>query len=682
MGYREYWNVGECRRPEGTYVNRSDGRVFIIERDGLGRQRRTVVGWSTCPDPADHGTERDTMRPNESFKRLYPLLWDEAFGKAARMPLQLGIGTFALTLAASWDNGLYACVTSAYGVERGNAIMDWCAYMIVDRSNAAQLFADRMSREVLFSERPHGDSWYANLFGHELTGDMHDEFRMLWLRAALGGEGAEVWLCIDGSNDDCQSADDDLAEFGRNKTGRRNKRMLGYITAVRATDGEPLTWFASPGGKVDCKAFQKIMVFLASYGVRVAGAIVDRGFCTPEVVRTLRRLGKDFVIMLPHDTLAFKSALKDLADEVRWEPKALVDGVGTFGASAESRIWAKHRDTAHVSLLFDGVSGAEASSRLIARAVSAMEAARAACEAGRRPKVEPSLKKIVVASSEDVEGEDGRTRTVWSVEYDYDAWSDALAAKGFWALATSTDMGARRAHELYRLRDSSEKVFATWKSQLGCDVARSWRAPAIESRMACCFIASVIRHRISAESRAEGHDTNRVIRKSDRVEVIQLKDGRYSLVRDVQGIVADVYARLGVTTETLEDLARDYNVRIMGPCHSQFRVLPGAPAPVLPGGGDGPDDEAAGDDEAPAADDADSPPPDGPDATDAEPTPAPSEPAPSEDAPTEPAEHEAAPATPPRRRPGRPRGSKDKKPRKRRSDAGIKRGPRKKKTDN
>ena len=48
--------------------------------------------------------------------------------------------------------------------------------------------------------------------------------------------------------------------------------------AVSSEDGRPVTWFLNNGGKVDAKAFEKMIRFLAAADIEVEGVILDRGF--------------------------------------------------------------------------------------------------------------------------------------------------------------------------------------------------------------------------------------------------------------------------------------------------------------------------------------------------------------------------------------------------------------------
>ena len=66
-----YWELHEIPRPSGSYINHSDGRVFLMTEDGLGKKKRKVIG---------RATSETMMHPNDLFRYLYPALWSEYYG--------------------------------------------------------------------------------------------------------------------------------------------------------------------------------------------------------------------------------------------------------------------------------------------------------------------------------------------------------------------------------------------------------------------------------------------------------------------------------------------------------------------------------------------------------------------------------------------------------------------------
>ena len=150
-----YWELHEIPRPSDSYINHSDGRVFLMAEDGLGKKKRKVIG---------RATSESTMHPNDLFRYLYPALWSEYYGDRDLPEHELHAGMYALSLGIGHSVNLYPILQDVYGPLYSNAIMDYAMYSIMDRTDTTQLFPDRMAREVLFSKEAYSDSWYSELF--------------------------------------------------------------------------------------------------------------------------------------------------------------------------------------------------------------------------------------------------------------------------------------------------------------------------------------------------------------------------------------------------------------------------------------------------------------------------------------------------------------------------------------
>lgn len=624
-----YWDKDEIAIPAEAYVNTYDGRVYVKQGDGRGGFRRVVIG---------RAASKTTMSPNENFRALFPAAWEAAYGTDDLIRLEVKVGTYALALGAGLKSGAYAVAQSAYGLDTGNALMDYAMFAMRRRSSATHLIEDDLADQVTFCPTVRSDSWYSDTF-RALTEEQHLAFRVSWLERCRELGVTRVWISIDGSNSDCSAHKSELSEPGKNKSHDRSKNMFSYIEAVSAADGRPVTYFVNPGGVVDCKAFQEIFAFLMMYGMEVDGVILDRGFCTHDVIRTLRELHVEFVVALPHDTVGYKEAFAAHAEGIRWDMEDVVDADCTFGVTHEGRIWGAHKDTAFINLYFDGVSAALQCAKLIRKICAAMDKAQRALALGRQPAIEKGVRKFLALGRD----ESGR---VTSVEYDYEACNEALKAKGFFALASSSDMGARTAYDTYQLRDPSEKEFMILKSQEGLSAARTHFTSSIRSKLAVGFLASLLRYEIRTSCKALRLDTNQMLGKVGRIHLLRSGTGVYTPVRDYTNDELALLSALGVEGEDFVGIACDFNQRILNPIHSQKHRLPEKTPPHRQGRGrvKGSKNRKTLEREAEE-------------------------------------ERQRALGTyvePVKRKPGRPKGSKDTKPRKRRSDAGVKRGPRKK----
>lgn len=167
----------------------------------------------------------------------------------------------------------------------------------------------------------------------------------------------------------------------------------------------------------------------------------------------------------------------------------------------------------------------------------------------------------------------------------YEAWQQEADRKGFYAIASSDELSAAEIHSLYGLRDASEKQFSMLKSQLGSHVTRVQSRQSIESKLAVAFIASVIRTEILIACRKLELDVNQMIRHCDRCQLMLLPDGVYAFVDNLSARLKRFLEEFGVTPEILKRLSEETNDRLSNPMQSQIRRLPqGADAPKPPRG--------------------------------------------------------------------------------------------------
>lgn len=163
-----YWELHEIPRPENSYINHSDGRVFLMKDNGLGKMNRRVIG---------RATSETMMHPNDLYKYLYPEEWKLYYGDGKLPEHELHIGMYAAVLGIGYATNLYPVIQEIYGPLYGNAIMDYAMYSMMDQSDTTQLFQDYMSRQVLFSKEAYSDSWYSELFNKHMSEDASHQFR-------------------------------------------------------------------------------------------------------------------------------------------------------------------------------------------------------------------------------------------------------------------------------------------------------------------------------------------------------------------------------------------------------------------------------------------------------------------------------------------------------------------------
>ena len=112
------------------------------------------------------------------------------------------------------------------------------------------------------------------------------------------------------------------------------------------------------------------------------------------------------------------------------------------------------------------------------------------------------------------------------------------ALSGYFCIITSEKMTAKEALNLYKSRDTSEKLFRGDKSYLGDKSLRVYGDSAAESKIFIEFIALIIRNRIynalkdemkKLEKRPNFMTVPAALKELEKIEMVRLTDNRYRL---------------------------------------------------------------------------------------------------------------------------------------------------------
>ena len=442
-------------------------------------------------------------------------------------------------------------------------------FSIMYRSGVTQMFESIMDREVLFCDRLHGDSWYSDFFSRKITEDQHHMMRIRWVQELVKKGLKKVWLAIDGSNNDCEARRSFLAKYGFPKSHNKNKTIVGYMYAVDADTGKPVTYHVYEGSVPDCQSFQWMATFLGGFGIEIEGVILDRGFATEEVLKKIEKEQWKYVIMLPTDIYGHKKMLEEHAEEIRWKSKYVLEDETIFGISDTMRLFGNGDRTSDICLYFDGASGSIQSLRLIKQIQSAKRKAEKAIASGKRASIERGLRKYLT-----IEGE-GAERKVVS---HYSEWDKNMASRGFFSLAVSDGMDPSLANRIYRKRDTSEKQFCILKSQEGGSASRVHKTAGIYSKFAVLFIASIIRQEIEDTCKELELDTNPTIQSLDRIVLLYTAENQYEAVRNLTTDHKSVLGKYGIEQDDFYAYAIDFNKRSGSDARNPERRLPDSKA--------------------------------------------------------------------------------------------------------
>ena len=525
--------------PQGAH-RCSDNRVYIVLEKRYFKEFHYNKDDRAWLGKAVNDTQ---MHPNETYKMMYP----ESLKSVSHLNLPVYVkhtGMYAASLAVGERTGIYEDLVKSFGPRSANLIMDYATYSIITKSNVAKDFETEMADQMLFLGEPYSDSWINEQFNENINDNQIQAFKNAWLKRFNDTDLSNVWLCIDGSNDNCE-ANIDEAEHGKAKS-HKNIDIISFLYAVTET-GIPVTSQIYRGSRVDSQGIREMITLMEGLGIKPKGFILDRGFCDEGCIKLLKEENHGFVIMMKENTNGFRQLLEKHQNEIRLKWKYAI-GRGLFGTNDKVKLFKRSDLEADASIIWDGKNGVERINHLIDGLMETIQTAEKEIKEGIVPKIPEKYSAYMRMKPEGESPE---------LEIFHDVIQSEIEGKGFYGLISSKPMTAREANDIYDLRDCSEKQYSLMKTQLGDHVFRAHNMHRIAVREVIAFVASVIRHDIMRKclDAKPSIDTNTAIKELNLINMNLIGNTRYQVIHNQCKRQKEIMRLLGITAENLDYVA-------------------------------------------------------------------------------------------------------------------------------
>ena len=484
---------------------------YVIEapynrEKGYPEPKRTTIGHQV---PGS----RTKMNPTSQYKKVFPKKWEE-LTKEKVSPTIKKIGLFTLAQAVNMKTGIKDMLDEVYSPDAAGAIIEQALYSILFHSSVSSAFAQKMEDELLYSPAAYSDTYYTDLFTHKMSPEQEILFKSAWA-ASCRNEGAEeVWLCIDGSNDDCQSLGVDLAEKGMAKS-HRNTNIVSFTYAV-TTDGLPVYFDVYRGGLVDFKAMKSVIDHLSEAKFHVKGVILDRGYCNSDVLRYLRAHAIPYIVMVKGCPAQCTGMWESYGNTIKMNVDYLVEDTCLFAAQQKMNLYSSCDWEDYLTLYFDYQNGGERITALLKNLYKIRTKVLEQLRSGRDIVLEKKYENLLVIGKSD-EGEP-------QVSLNREKLQKEIDTKGLYSIVCSEPLTPYEIHRLYQARSAAEVQFRTMKTQLGYGAVRVQSTPAVKAKFLIGFVAAVIRYELAKAAEGTGRSTDQMIQEADKLTMEKLND--------------------------------------------------------------------------------------------------------------------------------------------------------------
>ena len=534
---------------KGITINRADGnRVLFVKeapydaKVGYARPKRTTIGYVNDKDVK-------TMHPTTGYKQIFPSEWEKLFGEKVPVAFKR-IGMYAMAESVNMKTGIKDVMNECFGSSHADAIMDFALYSMLYQTSVAEHITTRMKDQMLYSGECRSDSFYSDLYSNGITYEQILSFKSKWANLCKKDGVEEVWLCIDGSNDDCQSVGVELAEKGHAKS-KRNRNIVSFTYAVTEA-GKPVTFDLYRGGLVDAKAMKRIISFLKENGIQVKGVILDRGYCDSTALRYLNNEHLTYIIMVKSNPAGYKDMIDAYGNMIKLNAEYLIPGTCLFGIQQKVQLFDNYKHEDYLTLFYDYKNGGERITALLKKLYAEIERCEAALAKGEQVQFATKFKEMLKVS------DDGK-----HVDIVLEVLQKAIDEKGLYSIVASLEMSPPRVHSVYQCRNSSETEYMIVKSQLGYGTVRVQETRSVQAKFATAFIASCIRYELQVAAKEINRTTNEVIQEMNQLYMTKV-GASYVPIQGITGRQELILKTLESSVGLLSEIASEENTIIAG----------------------------------------------------------------------------------------------------------------------
>ena len=483
--------------------------------------KRVTIGKLSETDP-------ELMQPNQNFLKYFPdAELPETKNRTSRSSC-LRVGAYFVLRKIIEEYNLAELLGGYFEQRDLGLFLDLAVYSIIAENNAAQYYPDYIYNHPLFTNgmKQYSDSTVSD-FLNSVTDDQSIGVLNSWNETRNHLE--KIYISYDSTNKNCQAGDIEMVEFGHPKVDV-GQPVFNYAVAYDTHNQEPLFYEKYPGSLNDISQLQFMLDKAFGYGYKKIGFILDRGYFSCENIQYMDKCGYSFVIMV--------KGMASLVNELVLQHKGTFESkrvnniyeYGVYGKTVKHRLYAGDKKERYFHLY---------------HSISKESAERAGIE-NRLNQMTLYLKKYQNKVKEFGPGfekyfnlhYDEKTQAFVLPEERCSVVERELDLAGYFCIITSEKMSAKEAIELYKSRDTSEKLFRGDKSYLGNKSIRVYSEESARAKILVEFVAMILRCKMYIKLKEEIKNLEKkpnymtvpvALKELEKIEMVRQLDNVYRL---------------------------------------------------------------------------------------------------------------------------------------------------------
>lgn len=421
------------------------------------------------------------MIPNDAYRLYYP---EESFelGEPPLFNDTLKIGSTMLIrklLESSELDNLINTVHNDYYAD----IINLISYIVINETTKFQYYPYFSKDHSIIGNSIRSDSYISKLLK-----DISDKEIDLFIKAwnTINSDIKDIYINYDSTNMNTSAKGISLAEYGHPKVDEELPQVnISYATS--AIDSKPLFYEIYPGSIIDNSQFTYMLNKASEYGYKNIGFILDRGYYSQSNINYLDRNKHEFIMMIKNSNPLLKKEYLGFEDDINH----FINNHNVFGKTIKAKLNENDKKTKYFNIYYS-------------------DDLKLSDKYDITSKVELYTNELdEIISSKKLITKDGLTKYNDFFKLSYDKYgyfkgykldskkvNDKLSKCGYFIIISSKDLGAKKILDIYRNRDSVEKIFRALKSSLDYEHFRVHSDSSLKVKTHITFIASIIRNEI------------------------------------------------------------------------------------------------------------------------------------------------------------------------------------------
>lgn len=416
--------------------------------------------------------------------------------------------------------------------DKKDTIINLVYYLIIDGNSSFQHYPS-----FAYNHNIIGDI-YSDSYICEFLKSFSDKEKEVFLDAwnKIHTKQDKIYINYDSTNMNTSSKGIELAEYGHAKKDE-NLPQINISYASSAIDSTPLYYNLYPGSIIDNTELKDSIDKLSKYGYKNIGFILDRGYYSKSNIDYLRDNEYSFIIMIKDNNTFLKAFKMSMKDKIKLDYSSFIENHQVYGNTIKAKLYKDDKKPVYIHLYYDELKASNERANLLTNI----------------KRIEEEIKLRI--NSEDIKDRHKSKCDKYSKLFNLNYIDEYLVSFkpkkkeieqlinncGYFCLVTSENLRANEAIDIYRDRDSIEKLFMMLKSEMDMERFKVQSDTSLRSKFHIAFIASIVRNEIYKVSKKlkinskdkKSYTVPSIIKELEKIEctkdINNLYQRRYSL---------------------------------------------------------------------------------------------------------------------------------------------------------